>query len=673
MAVKLDQSALLAELSGDRALASHMLFGHRHTEETPLMHVEIMDLWRAADEFVVIEAFRGGAKTTLSEEFLLLEALFGNFRYCLLFGETYTKACQRIEAMKFELVMNEKLRKLFGDQIGKPWNENQLGLKSGILIEAHGWEEEIRGYKHLDARPDRAHLDDIETLESVRSTAAVDAGWKKLNQQLIPALDKNRRKVRLTGTPLADDTILARAQATDEWVVAKFPVCIAPGAVGNEAIDHPRARSLWPERYPMSWIRKERDRMQNSGLLREMVQEYQLIAAQTQGKPFVEEQIVYEDVAPLTYAPRVYIVDPARTTVAGKSDRTGRVVASRIGTRIYVHESSGEYWKPDAIVSSLFDTSMRHDDAEIAIERNSLDEWLLQPIRTEMLRRRSALDLQAILAPGDRSKEQFILGLQPFFNAGDIILVGGKAKHSQLVNEILNFPSGKRDILNALAYVQRVFGGQAVYPEFSQENIAVNCEAGKTSILALCLHSGPSETCGALVEIAGRHMTVLHEFTSALAAGDALDDIFTLLRAAYPGRIIQTWVAGDLYDQQGRVALTDTLRMMRINPMKGGYLAQSRGVLAEPLRASKGGTRLFRVDSNCSAVKKALAGGYRFKLKSDGRSSGDPEQNVSKTLMESIEVFAQAVISGRVVESLPPGFGTTTNAQGRPFLSALRR
>jgi len=153
----------------------------------------------------VVEAFREGAKTTLAEEFLLIEALFQNFSYLLIIGETYTKACQRIEAFKHELLSNQKIIQLFGTQKGPIWSENKIVLKNGTAIEAHGWEEEHRGYKHLDKRPDRAYLDDIETRERVRDKKTVDQNWKRLHMELLPAMDTVKGKVWMTGTPLADD------------------------------------------------------------------------------------------------------------------------------------------------------------------------------------------------------------------------------------------------------------------------------------------------------------------------------------------------------------------------------------------------------------------------------------------------------------------------------------
>ena len=669
-----NSKSLLAAISEDRALGSQLLFTHRHPQETPAFHVQIMDLWRGADEFVLIEAFREAGKSTLSEEFMLIEACYGNFRYALIFGETYTKAVQRLSAIKHEALRNAKLGALFGKLKGEIWSENAIVLANGVRIEAHGWEEEIRGYKWLDARPDRAYLDDIENKAMVRDTASVDASWRKLNTELIPALDKERRKVRVTGTPLADDCLVNRCKKSPEWVHASFPICVCPSGVsGASAIDDPQAQAMWPERYPMEWIRKEKARFESGGLLREYVQEYMLVAASTQGKPFNEEEIRYMDMAPLSYAPKVYICDPARTTNVTTSDRTGRVVVSRLGTTIYVHESSGEYWKPDAIVNACFDTSARFGDCEVAIERNSLDEWLMQPMRNEMLRRGKSINVQPILAPPDRSKEQFILGLQPYFKAGDIVLVGGASKHQQLKAEILNFPSGKRDILNALAYAQRVFGGSPVYPEFGQDNITSQWEPEHTDTLAVGFHSTSSQTCAVLVSVSGRRMVVLADWVTSLSPLDAVRDMMTLIRASWPGKRVTTWVAADVYDQQGRVALMDALRQTQAEVHKGGYITASRGCMADLIRMEVQGRRMLLVDANARATLAALTSTYKMQVNSEGRAQGEPVKNVSRTLCEALECLTFGVEQGKSASTLPEGFGASRNAQGVGYFSALRR
>jgi hypothetical protein len=671
-----DQTQLLRALSDDRAVAAALLFAHRHPQASPAFHVSIMDLWRSADEFVVVEAFREAGKSTLSEEFMLLEAAYGNFKYALIFGETYTKACQRLAAIKHEALRNPKLQALFGELKGETWGVDTIVLSNGVRLEAHGWEEEIRGYKWLDARPDRAYLDDIENATNTRDSDAVQATWRKLNTQLIPALDKETRKIRITGTPLADDCLLARCQLSPEWVVAKFPIAYVPSnplLTGVDAIDHPEAVSMWPERYPMDWIRQQRKRMDEGGLVREFVQEYMLISAQTQGKPFIESEVVQQDYDPPVWLRKVAIIDPARTVNRKTSDRTGRIVLSRMGSTLYVYESGGEYWKPDEIVAGAFDMSERHGHCEVAIERNSLDEWLMQPLRVEMMRRGMALDLMPILAPPDRSKEQFILGLQPWFKAGDIVLVGPRGKHAALLAEIANFPSGKRDILNTLAYGQRVFGGAPVYPEFGPDNIVEGLSPGQQDQLAVGVHATSSEVCAVLVALEGRRVKVLADWTSSLAAADSIKDVAALIRGAFPGRRVTWWVAADVYDQAGRVALVEAMRAAKLEVHRGAYIGQSRGQLADMLRTSIERKRLLLVGDTCKHTLNALAGGYRVAVGPDGRAKGEPEKNVSATLMQALEVLTHEVEHGHTADILPDGFGSTQNAHGQPYFSALRR
>jgi len=367
------------------------------------------------------------------------------------------------------------------------------------------------------------------------------------------------------------------------------------------------------------------------------------------------------------------VMDPARTADKKKSDRTGRVVISRIGSRIYVHESGGEYWKPDAIIAGAFDMSARNGDCEVAIERNSLDEWLMQPMRTEMMRRGVALDLMPILAPHDRSKEQFILGLQPWFKAGDIVLVGPRGKHSTLVNEIINFPSGKRDVLNALAYAQRVFGGAAVYPDFSDQNVVGDATLGQSDQLCVTMHATANEVVAVLVALSGRRMTVLADWATTHPPGEAVRDIGVLLRAMYPGRRVTWWCAADLVDQAGRVGLVDALRAAQVELHPGGYVAPSKGALGEMMRQTMDGRRLLLVSARCRHVLNALAGGYRVAVGADGKPKGEPERNLACSVGIALEVLTSAVEKGHTDMSLPQGFGSARNAQGVEYFSALKR
>jgi hypothetical protein len=660
----LTNAVLLKSISEDRALASAMLFAHRHPQASPAFHVEVMDLWRCADEWVLIEAFREGAKSTLSEEHLLIEACFGNFGYCLIIGETYTKACQRLEAIKFEASRNMKLQGLFGrlKQAGRVWNEHQMELANGVMIEAHGWEEEFRGFKWRDLRPDRAYLDDIENKDRVKDKTSVDASMRRLYLELIPAMDKVRGKIRVTGTPLAEDCMITRLRDNPDWTSRRYPIC-------NGDIDDPATVALWPERYPMDWIRRKRDEMERAGQLRGFMQEYMLMAIGSQDKPFEDSQIREMPLDPAPWMPKTLIVDPARTANVTSSARTGRVVVSRVGTRIYVHESSGEYWKPDEIIDDAFRTSARYNDAPVAIEKNSLDEWLLQPMRAEMLRRGVTLTLKALSAPQDRSKEQFIMGAQPFFQAGDVILVGGRGAHPQLVAEILNFPSGKRDILNALAYFQRVYAGSPVYEEFGEWHVVDGYEPSQQHAMALAFNSHGPDTTAALIVVEGERMVLVASWITPAAPSQAVPDIAQLVRAAFPRARVTAWLPADVLDQADRMPIVPALRAAKLQPMRGSYVNVARGALSPLMRTESKGRRLLLVDQGASHALAALAGGYSYPVTRSGKKETLPEQSPHRVLMEGIEA-AVYVLCSRANEVLPE-MATATNPQGASYLTSL--
>lgn len=655
----LSNESILRRISEDRALGASMCFPHRHPQSTPDFHVQIMDLWRCADELVVIEAFRGGAKTTLGEEFLTLEGLFQNFRYLLLIGETYTKACERLDAIKHELLTNMKLASLFGKAKGATWNESQIELKTGAFIQAVGWEQEMRGFKHHDQRPDRAHLDDIETRERVRNTASVDENWRRLFLELWPAMDKMTRKLRMTGTPLADDCMIRRAARSEDWVHGFFPVCDCDP-------DSPEAVALWPDRYPIEWIRQERDRLAANGLLSAFNQEYMLQAQGAVGKPFTADMIRYEDVAPRVFMPRKLIVDPARTVDVKKSDMTGYVVVSRLGTTLYVHASGGKYWKPDEIVGQTYDMADEHE-ADAFMEKDSLDEFLMQPMRAEGLRRGRVLNVTAMNAPRETDKVSFILSLQPFFVAGDVVLVGGASKHAQLVAQLLNFPSGKRDTLNALAYSTRIFSGIPVYDDFGQANICRDTEVGRTAALLLGVHCSAAETCAVLVSPSGRRLTVVADWLSPFGPADSVPDIAALVRALYPGRRVLAYVPADAYDQQGRNPLLASLRAQQIQVFRSDTCQLSRGSLSPMIRTELHGRRMLMVDENARNVMNGLASGYTYPSK-NGRQLGEPDRNAYRTLIEALECLTGQALAANN-EKIASNYAV--NPQGYRYQTAL--
>lgn len=659
---------LLAKLSEDRALASAMLFPHRHTEESPPAHVEIIDLWRCAEEFVLIEAAREFAKSTLSEEFLVLEGAFGNFNYCLLIGETYSKACQRLAAIDYECRTNVRLHRAFGGKIlARKSIENKVWFRTGAMIEALGWEQELQSFKEHEHRPDRAYLDDPENRERVRDKAAVDESMDKLYLELIPAMDKKRRKIRLTQTRRADDCMVTRLAANAEWLYRSYPVA-------NGDIDDPATRSNWPSRYPMSWIRAEKKRYQDAGKLRQFLQAYMLQTSDPSSKTFKQEQLQARETSAWDWSAKYAIYDPARTSNRertaehARSDRYGKVVVSRVGTQLLVHESSGEFWQPNQMIADLFACNRKHSPVKIAIEKNSLDDWLLQPIRAEVLRLGEPIPLMPLTAPQDRSKDDFIKGLEPFAEAKDIVLVGGLMAHPQLVAEWVNFPQGPRDILNALAYSLRMFSGQPIYGDFGSANIGEAPAARHGETVYVGFQASSVETvCVAMLRDA-RRLSVA--FDKAAAGPDAVRTLCYELRATFPLATFSVWAPAELHDQWQRVATIPQLRAERITPFRGDHVAVARGCLSTRIRTVWNQKRMLVVDRRAKLALNALSTGYALPIERGGRIAGNPEEGTSRLVGEALECVAFMLDRAIESEGLPKGANVALTPGGVPYMTS---
>ena len=662
MVGSLSNDALLRAISEDRALGCELLFERQHTQKSPKFHVHMMDLWRSRDQLVVIVAFRSAAKTTKAIEFLCLEGCYANSPYTLLVAETFTKGCERLESIKYEIMTNRKLGHLFGRMKGGTWREDFIELSNGAVLQAAGWDQELTGFLHHEHRPWRAYLDDIENRENVKD---VDANWHRLWRELWPALDKVNRKLRMTGTPLAADCMITRAANSPDFTAGLFPICVGD-------IDDPKAESIWPERYPMEWIRSERDMFARNGELPTFIQEFLLISKQTQAKPFHDESIRYMDVAPhaARFLPRKTIIDPARTVDVRKSAHTGHVTVARMGTTILVFESGGDFWQPSEVVKYAFEAHEKFD-AQVCIEKNGLDEWLMQPIRAEALRCGKALPLKAITAPRESDKEQFITSLQPWFQAKEIVLIGDRAKHAQLVAQIGNFPAGRKDILNALAYATLVFGGEPVYSEVGDAHVIADLDPALDAVLYLCVAGDATLVCAALVAVEGSTLSVLADWASNLPAADVITDVSTVVNAMYPRHRLNVSVPREIYDQADRSTIVKAVRNARLNLYPGQYSQVSRAALLSHIRTEMRGRRLLRIDERARLTIAALMGGYQYPIGKGAKQGGEPEYGPYRFIVEAIETNLTIFGVRDQNVALPEGAPTALNPQGVAYMTSM--
>src|SRR5262249_33752126 len=126
---------------------------------------------------------------------------------------------------------------------------------------------------------------------------------------------------------------------------------------------------------------------------------------------------------------------------------------------------------PDEIVALVFDLDERFNPVWIEVEQDGLEEFLLQPIRQEMVRRSKSVPVRgrrAISATRGGGNIALIRGLQPFFEAAEVIFVQELA---ELESQLLSFPYGVIDAPNALAYAPLTRPAAPIHENFQPHHI----------------------------------------------------------------------------------------------------------------------------------------------------------------------------------------------------------
>jgi hypothetical protein len=255
-----ESEQLRFELGVDRHLAHRVLFPHRHPNADPAFKQAMIDDWHSSDQYVCEISFRGSTKSTTGEEAIVVQALYDEFRYCVIFGASFDLAAERLHAIRREFERNEQILSLWGDMRGSVWTDDSLELANGVIIKAKGRGEALRGTKGDEERPDLAFFDDIEDRQSLATSRGRERIYDWLFGDAIPAMtDPFRRRIRIAANALHEDCLALRLKRSPS---SGFKVRVTPIEHKDE---QGKRQSSWPDRFSLKWIDEERRRFVAAG------------------------------------------------------------------------------------------------------------------------------------------------------------------------------------------------------------------------------------------------------------------------------------------------------------------------------------------------------------------------------------------------------------------------
>lgn len=608
-------------------VAAHLyFFPHRHPDDTPAYHEEaIRDMWDYTIPKLLLLIFRGGAKSTLAEEAIILMAAIGAFKHGLIVGDIEPRAADRLTSIKHEFETNERLIRAFGPLVGEPWGYTQACLSNNVLLRAFGRNQKLRGIKFLDHRPDFVFLDDIEDEESTSKEEYIDRTISWVMSVLVPSMDTRKRIIRMAATVIHPSAACVQFSEDASWKTHKVPVWY-------NSPDPPYSLvSSWEDRFPLEDMQQLQSEYERMGRAREFSQEYLCVAESEETKAFDVTNIPVDPTLLHTFEPTIILCDPARTAKKSSS-LTGFVVISWINQRLVIWEEGGYTWRPDQIINHIFDLAARYNPMFIGVEKDGLEEFLLQPIRAEMARRATPLPLVPLKAP--RGKLDFIKGLQPYLSSGEIVAA---CPVPLLQAQLNNFPAGKLDTLNALAYTLHMHPGEPVYQNFNPEQAifpALLEELPRHRKVTYALNSTATESACAALTLFRGGLAIVADTVIEGAPASSGPEALALLRSHVEraGGLVIPLSHGA---KSNTLGLRATLFNASERPSLGGDPAHTRASLQS--RIDKKG---LIVSDEARITLRALTGGYAYDV-----NAKTPRKNVYSTLMEAIEAAIPVLIN----------------------------
>ena len=637
-----------------RPLAHQALFRHRHRDPTPPFHDEIILLWHnPLPGRALVMAFREAGKSTIAEESIVLMSALRSFRNCVILGENQERAIDRLTAIKYEFSTNELLINLFGllqDQA--KWNEAKVILSNGVVIQALGRGQEVRGMKHLDMRPDFCFCDDVEGKEHVKDEHQRKETLRWFFAEVLPALDKDAR-VRVNATPLDTASLPMQLKRLPTWTARVYPIkhYAASGTW----------QPTWPQRYPLSWIDGKELEMRRLGLHHEFMREYMCEPDDPAKKLFSAGMFKVEPRLHV-WQPAYAFYDPART-VKSDASYTGWAVWSWIGTRLIVWDAGAERWLPDAMIAHMFTINAQYHPIKIGIERDGLEEFILQPLRREMTRRGVLLPVEPLRAP--QSKLDFIGSLQPFLLSGEFVLA---KELPDLVSQFINFPTGAIDIPNALAYALKMRAGLAVYDDFNHQHVVESVIIHERAPVWFCVNATAGLTTAVLVQFSSEgRLSIIKDW---VREGDPAAVLSTMLKEARleVDRELRMIIPQRHFATYDTIGLRAAAGKVPIDVRAGGREEDGRAEIRTLLRQTIKGFSALSVAHAASWTLNGFAAGYAREIGKNGIVSEQPKAGVYATLLEGLEAFAALMRFAVDRDSAPNYAFTATGHRYRTLL-----
>ena len=410
--------------------------------DTPEIHYRLADKYFGTEKQVVIESFRGSAKSTLMEWYVLYAAAngcvanFGVVNFIAFVGDSAENGVKNF----FRNLQTKIDNSLFLQQfitIKRCTNEEaELVNVNGhqLNIKGYGMKTNIRGVRYNGSRPEIIIMDDVTTNEALTSETIRKTISDNFYKAIIPALHPTHYRLFVIGTPISENDILSKLRTNKKWAIHRFPIaekfpCTKEEFKGN-----------WEDRFNYEAILDKYETFSGDGELQSFYQEYMLELTDLSTLLVEEDDIQWFDPSIVLHHKQnynFYIVTDFATSTKKSADYStiGVIAISSNSDWLLVDGQCLRQTMQDNI-DDLFRYVKKWNPLSVGIESSGQQGGFISIIQEMMLKRniwftfakkQGSKDLG--IRPVKDKMHRFVTGVQPKFKQNKVWLPRPELTH----------------------------------------------------------------------------------------------------------------------------------------------------------------------------------------------------------------------------------------------------
>lgn len=395
---------------------------------------------------------RGHLKSTIVTVAYSIQHIIKNPNVRILIANQIWDQARRFLAEIKGQLESSQLQYMFGNFVSARWNQDDIIVRQRTrplrepTIMTTGVEAEQTG-GHFDV----IILDDLTGLQNSQTPEQREK-TKRFRRSMINLLDPGGTIVEVGTRWHLDDTFSVIYEKE-----SKYYDIMCREVVENGKIIFPQHFSKQFDPRRKEWISRPAENcmdyinhLKESMPLDEFLSQYCNRPISSENALFKKEMFKYWNKRPegLYVAMGVDLAISQRT----EADYTACVVMGMDKDyHVYVLDYMRAHWTPQEIVGAVFELQDKWRPHTVGMETNGFQRTMKLAVEDEMRRRKTYFPIEEIRNGPDKSKENRIKSLEPFYRRGEVThaaWMNGK----NIETELLTFPKGRHDdIIDAMA------------------------------------------------------------------------------------------------------------------------------------------------------------------------------------------------------------------------------